>query len=286
MPVGFKDIRFPTDISYGSSGGPGYSTGIVSMKSGKEKRNINWEYPRSEYDVAYGIEEQDELELLVEMFHVVYGKAFSFRYWDPIDYKSCRTANTPTAFDQNIGTGDGSTAEFQLYKNYSKTALDSTVHIKSRKITKPVRDTTKIGVGGVLWDETLWTIDTSTGKVTFSDWTRDINSVDTTNNYFVLNTMPGDKLKPGAKFRVKNSTGNDGTYTVDSVSDYTVYVKEDITDSTADGSVYVGIPASGEAITAGYEFDVHARFNVDQISVNLEDYRSGSIDVPVIEMKD
>ncbi|RYE16938.1 MAG: TIGR02217 family protein, partial [Sphingobacteriaceae bacterium] len=47
----FKEIRFPEDISYGSSGGPGYSTDIITVNSGAEQRNINWNQARSKYNV-------------------------------------------------------------------------------------------------------------------------------------------------------------------------------------------------------------------------------------------
>ena len=75
----FLDIRFPKNISYGSAGGPGYSTSVIEVRSGAEKRNANWDYPRCEYDVSYGIRKQDDLESLIEMFHVAGGRAHSFQ---------------------------------------------------------------------------------------------------------------------------------------------------------------------------------------------------------------
>lgn len=214
MPIGFLDIRFPTDISYGSSGGPGYNTTVVSFKSGKEKRNVDWEYPRSNYDVAYGIDDHSHLESLVEMFHVAQGRGFTFRYWDPIDYKSCKLNELITSLDQSLGISDGSTSEFQLYKTYQKTSINGdVVYKKIRKITKPVRDTVLVAVSGE--EVTNFSVDYHTGVISF--------------------------------------------------------------DSTPSGEL---------EITAGYEFDVHARFDVDEISVNLEDYQVGSLEVPVIEIKD
>ena len=40
--MSFAEVRFPDDISYGSSGGPEYSTDIVETQSGHEQRNANW----------------------------------------------------------------------------------------------------------------------------------------------------------------------------------------------------------------------------------------------------
>jgi uncharacterized protein (TIGR02217 family) len=43
-------------------------------------------------------------------------------------------------------------------------------------------------------------------------------------------------------------------------------------------------PASGANITAGYEFDVHVRFNTDSLPARFDDFESLSASVPVIEL--
>ncbi|MCU0842917.1 MAG: DUF2460 domain-containing protein [Thiobacillaceae bacterium] len=45
------------------------------------------------------------------------------------------------------------------------------------------------------------------------------------------------------------------------------------------------IPTAGQAVTAGFEFDVPVRFAVDRLSINLNDYNSGAAQVPLIELK-
>ena len=40
--MAFIETRFPADISFGSAGGPEYSTDIVVTQGGYEQRNINW----------------------------------------------------------------------------------------------------------------------------------------------------------------------------------------------------------------------------------------------------
>jgi uncharacterized protein (TIGR02217 family) len=45
-------------------------------------------------------------------------------------------------------------------------------------------------------------------------------------------------------------------------------------------------PPSGAAVTAGFEFDVPARFDTDLIEVNLAAFRAGEIpSIPVIEVR-
>ena len=45
------------------------------------------------------------------------------------------------------------------------------------------------------------------------------------------------------------------------------------------------IPGNGQSVTAGFEFDVPVRFDVDTLSINIEDYNVGSTSIPLIELK-
>ena len=46
------------------------------------------------------------------------------------------------------------------------------------------------------------------------------------------------------------------------------------------------IPAAGAVITAGFEFDVPARFDTDQLRINLTQFAAGDIpDIPVVEIR-
>jgi uncharacterized protein (TIGR02217 family) len=45
-------------------------------------------------------------------------------------------------------------------------------------------------------------------------------------------------------------------------------------------------PGNGVAVTAGYEFDVPVRFDIDSIQIDLSHFESGAItDVPVVEIR-
>jgi uncharacterized protein (TIGR02217 family) len=154
--------RFPDDISYGSVGGPGYNTSIVVIKSGVESRNVNWVYARHSYDVAYGVKTIDQLEDLIDYFHATAGMAYGFRYKDFADFQSTHTGNTVSDTDQTIGTGDDVETDFQLIKTYTKGAYS-----RVRNITKPVTGTVVISLDDV-GQGAGWSVDTTTGIVTFS----------------------------------------------------------------------------------------------------------------------
>jgi uncharacterized protein (TIGR02217 family) len=46
------------------------------------------------------------------------------------------------------------------------------------------------------------------------------------------------------------------------------------------------IPAAGQAITAGFEFDVPVRFDTDQLFINLQNFGAGDIpEIPILEVR-
>ena len=76
----FVETQFPPDISYGSSGGSGFSTTVFTTEGGWEQRNINWSMTRAEYDVSQGIKSRSDMDVLVQFFMAMKGKAYAFRF--------------------------------------------------------------------------------------------------------------------------------------------------------------------------------------------------------------
>lgn len=148
----FHEERFPTDISYGSTGGPEFSTEVVILSSGHEKRNINWTYPRERWQVAYGVKEQSHLDALRNFFYARQGRAIGFRFKNHDDYQGTT---------ENLGEGDDSTVAFQLVKIYT-----SDGNTLTRKITKPVDGTVSVFIDDVEQGESVWSLDTTTGIIT------------------------------------------------------------------------------------------------------------------------
>jgi uncharacterized protein (TIGR02217 family) len=150
--MGFVEVQFPTDISYGSSGGPEYATDIVASNSGHEQRNVNWQQARARYNVAHGVKTKTQLDALIAFFRARKGRAYGFRFKDWTDYQGTET----------IGTGDGVTTQFQLIKTYASGSI-----IESRTITKPVIGSVQVYDNAVL-QTTGVSVDTTTGLVTFA----------------------------------------------------------------------------------------------------------------------
>jgi len=148
--------RFPTDISYGSQGGPQFMTSIVQLKSGEEQRYQEWTYPLELWNVAYGVKTKALLTSLHSFFMARRGMARGFRFKNHDDFE---------ADSQTLGVGDASTAGFQLVKVYEPSGPAPL----TRKITKPVSGTVDVYLDAVLQTITTdYTIDTTTGIVTFN----------------------------------------------------------------------------------------------------------------------
>lgn len=160
--MAFHEIRFPTAISFHSSGGPERKTEIVALGSGYEERNAVWANSRRKYDVGYGVKTLDDLYTVIAFFEARMARLYGFRLKDFSDYKSCTPNGDITPFDQTIGTGDGVTAAFQLSKMYvSGTAS------WQRIVKKPVSGSSRVALNGA---EQLsgFSVDTTTGIVSFT----------------------------------------------------------------------------------------------------------------------
>ncbi|SBO30407.1 hypothetical protein ANAPC5_00813 [Anaplasma phagocytophilum] len=149
-----KNARFPDEISYGSMGGPTFSTNVTTLANGGEQRKINWSYPRCRYNVIYGVKSYSQYEVLMDFFYAHRGKAFSFRFKDWSDYKASM---------QHVGSGDGTSLLFQLIKKYSAGSYSYT-----RLIRKPVEGTVNIWIEEApQLENTHYTTDYNTGQVSF-----------------------------------------------------------------------------------------------------------------------
>jgi len=151
--TGFHEVQFPPDISYGASGGPGYSTTVVTTVSGHERRNANWAMARGRWNVAHGLKKREQVAELIAFFRARRGRAHGFRFKDWTDHQ---------ALAQSLGVGDGATRTFQLVKHYPSGGV-----VESREITKPVDGTVKLYRDGFK-AVSGWSVDTATGLATFS----------------------------------------------------------------------------------------------------------------------
>lgn len=159
----FHNIRFPLALAFGASGGPSRISEITQLASGGERRNTPHANSRRRYNAGAGIKTLDELHELISFFEARMGQLHSFRFRDPLDFKSCKPSESPSATDQIIGIGYGEAAQFQLVKIYEDEAGRY-----DRDITKPVPGSLVMAFNGNDISPDEFTLNALTGQVTFN----------------------------------------------------------------------------------------------------------------------
>lgn len=94
-------------MAYGFSGGPTYSTQIVTLRNGQERRNAMWDQPKHVFTTNYQNITKESFKQIKRMFMVCRGMAKAFKFKDWLDY---------TADNEDFAIGDGVKTKFQIAK--------------------------------------------------------------------------------------------------------------------------------------------------------------------------
>ena len=132
--MSFHDVRLPDDIERGASGGPRFSTSIIEVDSGAERRNVNWSLPLAQWDVGFGVRTQEQYAELRSFFMLRRGRAYSFRFKDWSDYQVERMPGPGLYHDSVPMTFTDTVRALPLLKRYRD---DSGLEFQ-RPITHPV----------------------------------------------------------------------------------------------------------------------------------------------------
>ena len=154
--VEFDEVRFPEDVSYGSSGGPTFKTSIFEAYRGGEKRNIDWASPLMEFDVSYGIKTDDQMARVIAFFNARQGKLRGFRYKNWANYQ---------IINDNIAIGDGVSTRLPMIRTYGFPATQT-----YKRLYKIVQGSvTGVTVGPETLTEGIdFSIDYNSGEIIFS----------------------------------------------------------------------------------------------------------------------
>ena len=140
----FHDVRFPLDVGFDAVGGPEFQTQVAMLASGHEQRNQAWAQARLSYDAGLGVRSEQDLVTLTRFFRGRRGRAFAFRFRDPMDWMSAGPGEAPRATDQLLGVGDGMQLSFQLVKRYGDAGAEEV-----RRISRPEPGSVRVSVAGV-----------------------------------------------------------------------------------------------------------------------------------------
>jgi len=256
MAIIFHDVQFPPAIASGASGGPSFSTGIVSLPGGWEQRTGRWEHGQCKYSVDQSVKNRLQFNELLAFFRARRGKLYAFRFKDWTDFK---------ADHEKIQAADGVTTTLQLKKTYT----DDAGYTEERTITKPVKDTVHVYFGSE--ELTGVTVDYSTGAVTIPANVglitgESLGNTDSTKTTFYVSSKP---IKYGTNILTVYVDGI-------KVTDVSAYA---YTLSSEDGSVVIrnndGTALGNKTQVVGTTDDAVLSYNIGTI----KNYVLGSITV-------
>jgi uncharacterized protein (TIGR02217 family) len=149
--MSFVESRLLDCVSYGTQGGPTWSTRKVALRSGIVRRNAERSRPMYRYLLLYQNIEPVHYDAIIHAFNACLGGVFGFRLKDWSDY---------LAEDEYLTLGTGAEQTVQLYKLYAFGNINV-----SRPIRKPVSGTVTLTDDG---SPLAAVVDYTTGEVTFT----------------------------------------------------------------------------------------------------------------------
>ncbi len=157
------DVRFPTSISRGASGGPERVTDIVVLGSGHEERNSRWVHSRRRYNAGLGLRTLGQLHEVISFFEARRGELYGFRWKDHADFKSTSPDRPISPEDQFIAHTSADTNHYRLVKTYT-----SGGQAYIRPIALPVAGTVRLALDGAeLTEGVHFTVQPTTGEILF-----------------------------------------------------------------------------------------------------------------------
>jgi uncharacterized protein (TIGR02217 family) len=155
--MAFIEQRLLDCVSYGTQGGPTWSTRRISLRSGIVRRNAQRSRPLYQFAVLYQNLNAEDHASVIEAFNTCRAGVFAFRLKDWADF---------TADDEFVVLGTGGSQQVQLAKLYEFGNQNV-----SRPIRKPVAGSVTLTSDG---SPLAGSIDATTGIATFTTGVGDI----------------------------------------------------------------------------------------------------------------
>lgn len=260
----FLEERISSLIRMGSSYVDDYAVDIVTTSGGQEYRSLVHPFPVRKFDVSYLLDNNQTYAELQAIYHRAHGRFAGFRARCFDEWSSNGRTGTPTAFDQPMGLL--SAGVYQLRKLYGTDKAAGATGYAYREIKKPVSGTVRVAIGATEIRADDWSVDATTGRVTFdADKTTAITAI--TKAASAVLTVGANSFAVGESVQVSGVVGMtqiNGTRALVTARDattITVAINSTAFSTYTSGGVVHTRPQAGESVTAGFEFDFPVRFN-------------------------
>lgn len=278
--MAFLEERLPTTIDWGGSFSEKHAIQTVTTAGGNEYRSLRHPYVQLSYDIAYKRDIGFVRQKILDLYTRANGTFRGFRVKDSKDFSSNAYDQPATAFDQPMLLISGTS--YQLMRWYGNSVDPMCAR---RRVRKPVAGTVKVGIGGVAIQSAQWSVDTTTGIVTIaanktgaiSGITQGVTTIIAVPN----TTVVGESVYISGCAGMTQINGLRGVITSRTSTSIAVAINSTSFSPYTSGGTINTAPQAGEAVTAGFEFDIPCRFNTD-LSGAFSDW--GTIDATGIQV--
>lgn len=281
----FLEERLPIAVRAGASYSDQYAVEITQTASGSEYRRLVHPYPVRVYNVFYTQQTETLWDEILALYHRAYGMFAGFRVKALDDYTTNARTAVPTALDQTLAVVTAGTA-YQLQVKYGTGGTPLAIGEPVRTIFKPVASTTRIAIGELEQNALMWSVNTTTGRVTFAD--------NKTGTITAITQAASAVVTIGAHTLVVNESvhfsgvvgmtqinGLRGTITATTATEITVAINSTTFTAYTSGGTVNTNPQTGEVVTGGCEYDIPCRFNsrIDVTSLSPGVRESSQIEI-------
>ncbi|MDX2350408.1 MAG: DUF2460 domain-containing protein [Porticoccus sp.] len=272
--MSFIEERFNESFSYGSGIGKQYAVEVTVTAGGNEYRKLSHPYPVLTADLDFSNRTETWVsDYIRDLYDRSLGMFGGLRWKNPTDYSTNARKGAPTYNDQACVI---SGTDYQIVKWYG---TEGGATASRRRIRKPVTSTTLVGIrddaGNPVQSLNNWTVDTTTGLITFSaNNQKTVTSISqaasavvgfgTTHSFIVNDTVHLSSVSGMAEIN-----GLRGTVTATGANDITVDIDSTLFTAFAVASPNLAVvntsPQSTETVAAGCEFDIPVRFDSDSV---------------------
>lgn len=261
----FLEERFTELVRYGSSWAEKFEVLPVETAGGDSYKSLLHRFPRRSFDASMMLDTAKLWAEVVNVYMRAYGRYAGFRVRCFDEWSTNGQKSPPTPFDQPLGLVSAGVYQLRKYYGTDKAALPSLGH-PYRNLKKPVAGTTRVGIQATEIRGADWSVDTTTGLVTFAaDQTRPVTGISQATQA-VLDVGAGHPFAAGMSVQVSAVAGMTqinglrALVTATGASTITVAINSTAFSAYTSGGAVHTRPQSGEAVTAGTEFDFPVEF--------------------------
>lgn len=260
----FIEERLALAVRNGSSYGDDFQVEVTTTASGAEYRRLIHPFPVRRWHLQFTMSRNDIGSKVKSLYDRCYKSYAGFRVYCEDDHSTAVDGvAAPTMLDQTLTLV--SAGVYQLVKRYGAGA-SLAIGRPLRTLFKPVSGSVLIAVGGLAYTSG-WTLDSTTGRVTFAaNLSKAITAISKAAQA-VIDFGSAHPFTVGTRVHVGGVAGmtqiNGQRLTITAVSGNTITVNLDTTGygTYTSGGVANTQPQASETVTGGCLFDLPCRFD-------------------------